>query len=58
MDLIFLTLRWLLPPTKLTVHCNMFNSNHNRLQFIVEHETNHCISFLDLSLIKTGGQAN
>jgi len=32
----------------------MFNSNHNRLQFTVEHETNYYISFLDLFLIKTG----
>jgi len=31
-----------------------FNSHHNRLQFTIEHEINHCISFLDLSLIRTG----
>jgi len=41
------------PIDKIDNILNMFNSYHNKLQFIIKHETNHNLSFLDLSLIRT-----
>jgi len=46
MDDIVLTI----PTDKIDTIFNMFNSYHSRLQFTVEYEFNHCLSFFDLSL--------
>jgi len=46
MDDIVLTV----PTDKIDTILNMFNSYHSRLQFTVEYEFNHCLSFFDLSL--------
>jgi len=36
---------------KVTQILNSFNEQHDRLKFIIEYEENHCLNFLDLSVI-------
>jgi len=39
------------PLDKVSRILDMFNNYHDRLKFTIEYEDNHCINFLDLSLL-------
>jgi len=41
------------PTDKINMIFSKFNDYHDRLKFIIEYESNHCLNFLDLSLRRT-----
>jgi len=40
------------PIDKISLILDIFNNYHDRLKFTIEYEDNHCINFLDLSLLR------
>jgi len=44
------------PTDKIDIILSKFNDYHDRLKFTIEYESNHCLSFLDLSLIRVNDE--
>jgi len=44
----------IIPKDKVIQILNLFNEQHDRLKFIIEYEEDHCLNFLNLSVINKG----